>query len=144
MSRRITTRDLSVIRNGIARRSIVLVGLMGAGKSTVGRRLASRLGLIFKDADIEIEAAAGLTIPDIFATAGRAMIPTLIGGSPARTKAYVGTWLSTSVAVISRHAGSITHSPGRAPVTSTFAARATTEIPTSAAAGSVTASDALA
>ena len=43
---------------------------MGAGKSTVGRRLASRLGLIFKDADIEIEAAAGLTIPDIFAIYG--------------------------------------------------------------------------
>ncbi|WP_275431869.1 shikimate kinase, partial [Proteus mirabilis] len=45
-------------------------GLMGAGKSTVGRRLAGRLGMIFKDADNEIEAAAGLTIPDIFAISG--------------------------------------------------------------------------
>ena len=58
------------LRRALGSRSIVLVGLMGAGKSTVGRRLASRLGLIFKDADIEIEAAAGLTIPDIFAIYG--------------------------------------------------------------------------
>ena len=46
------------LRRALGLRSIVLVGLMGAGKSTVGRRLASRLGLIFKDADFEIEAAA--------------------------------------------------------------------------------------
>jgi shikimate kinase len=51
-------------------RSIVLVGLMGAGKSTVGRRLAQKLGLPFRDADHEIEAAAGMTIPDIFAVHG--------------------------------------------------------------------------
>lgn len=47
-------------------RSLVLVGLMGAGKSTVGRRLAQRMGRTFVDADDEIEAAAGLTIPEIF------------------------------------------------------------------------------
>ena len=47
-------------------RTIVLVGLMGAGKSAVGRRLAQRLGLNFVDADAEIEAAAGCTIPEIF------------------------------------------------------------------------------
>lgn len=58
------------LRRGLGLRSIVLVGLMGAGKSTVGRRLASRLGLLFKDADNEIEAAAGLTIPDIFSIYG--------------------------------------------------------------------------
>ena len=58
------------LRRALGTRSIVLVGLMGAGKSTVGRRLAQRLGLIFKDADHEIEAAAGLTIPDIFAIYG--------------------------------------------------------------------------
>lgn len=45
---------------------IVLVGLMGAGKSTVGRRLATRLELPFVDADTEIERAAGMTIADIF------------------------------------------------------------------------------
>jgi|SRR5438477_6101500 len=53
-------------------RSIVLVGMMGAGKSSVGRRLAARLGLNFLDADGEIEAAAGMTIPEIFATHGEA------------------------------------------------------------------------
>jgi shikimate kinase len=47
-------------------RSLVLVGLMGAGKSTVGRRLASALRLPFHDADQEIEAAAGCTISDFF------------------------------------------------------------------------------
>lgn len=56
----------TLIRRRLGRRSIVLVGLMGAGKSTVGRRLAGRLGLPFRDADHEIEQAAGLTIPEIF------------------------------------------------------------------------------
>jgi shikimate kinase len=52
-------------------RSVVLVGMMGAGKSTVGRRLAARLRLPFLDADLEIEAAhAGMTIPEIFAEHG--------------------------------------------------------------------------
>ncbi|RUN75204.1 shikimate kinase [Sphingomonas sp. TF3] len=51
---------------------IVLVGLMGAGKSTVGRRLAIRLGLPFVDADTEIETAAGMSIPDIFDRFGEA------------------------------------------------------------------------
>ena len=49
---------------------IVLVGLMGAGKSTVGRRLALRLGLPFVDADAEIENAAGLAVADIFERVG--------------------------------------------------------------------------
>jgi len=56
----------------LGRRSIVLVGMMGAGKSSVGRRLATRLGLIFVDADNEIEAAAGMSIADIFAAHGEA------------------------------------------------------------------------
>lgn len=53
-------------------RSVVLVGLMGAGKSSVGRRLAARLGFAFIDADTEIEKAAGATIPEIFASHGEA------------------------------------------------------------------------
>jgi shikimate kinase len=47
-------------------KTIVLVGMMGAGKTSVGRRLAAALGLPFRDADNEIEAAAGCTISDIF------------------------------------------------------------------------------
>jgi shikimate kinase len=58
------------ITAALGRRSIVLVGMMGAGKSTIGRRLAGRLRLPFLDADIEIEAAAGMSIPDIFETHG--------------------------------------------------------------------------
>lgn len=55
-----------------AKRTIALVGLMGAGKSTVGRRLASKLGREFYDSDIEIEKAAGLSIADIFSIHGEA------------------------------------------------------------------------
>jgi len=51
-------------------RSIVMVGMMGAGKTTVGRRLAARLGIPFTDADAEIEHAAGQSIGDIFANHG--------------------------------------------------------------------------
>lgn len=51
-------------------RTIALVGLMGVGKSTVGRRLAKRLGRAFVDADAEIEAAAAMTVSDIFAKLG--------------------------------------------------------------------------
>src|SRR5438309_146622 len=54
------------ISAALGRRSIVLVGMMGAGKSTIGRRLAARLRLPFMDADVEIETAAGMTIPEIF------------------------------------------------------------------------------
>lgn len=54
------------ILSALGARSIVLVGMMGVGKSTIGRRLAARLRLPFIDADTEIEAAAGMTIPEIF------------------------------------------------------------------------------
>ena len=53
-------------------RTITLVGLMGVGKSSVGRRLANALDLPFRDADAEVEAAAGRSIPDIFADLGEA------------------------------------------------------------------------
>ena len=53
-------------------RTIALVGLMGVGKSTIGRRLAQALELPFRDADQEIEAAAGRSIPEIFAERGEA------------------------------------------------------------------------
>jgi shikimate kinase len=53
-------------------RPLVLVGMMGAGKTTVGRRLAARLGRHFVDSDEEIERAAGMSIEDIFATHGEA------------------------------------------------------------------------
>ena len=55
-----------------APKTIALVGLMGAGKSSIGRRLAQTLGLPFMDADLEIEAAAGASIEEIFARDGEA------------------------------------------------------------------------
>src|SRR5271165_671564 len=60
----------SPVLSALARRSIVLVGMMGVGKSSVGRRLAARLSIPFIDADSEIEKAAGMTIPEIFARHG--------------------------------------------------------------------------
>jgi shikimate kinase len=60
----------AAVRERLGNRSVVLVGLMGAGKSTVGRRLAARLDLPFTDADTEIEAAAGMSVADIFAVHG--------------------------------------------------------------------------
>ena len=74
----------------LAGRSVVLVGLMGAGKTSVGRRLAARLGLAFRDADAEIERAAGCTIAELFARYGEAsfragerrVIRRLLSGEP--------------------------------------------------------------
>jgi shikimate kinase len=60
----------SAIVRALDKRSIVLVGMMGAGKSTIGRRLAGRLRLSFVDADAEIEAAASMSIAEIFETKG--------------------------------------------------------------------------
>jgi shikimate kinase len=85
------TQEADII-SALGRRSVVLVGMMGAGKSTIGRRLAARLGLRFMDADVEIEVAhAGMTIPEIFATHGEPyfrdgearVIARLLDGGPA-------------------------------------------------------------
>lgn len=62
--------DREELRAALGQRAVVLVGMMGSGKSSVGRRLANRLGLPFVDADTEIEMAAGMTIPEIFAQRG--------------------------------------------------------------------------
>ena len=71
-------------------RTIVMVGMMGAGKSSIGRRLANRLGMPFVDADTEIEQAANQSIPDIFEQYGEAyfrdgerrVIQRLLDGKP--------------------------------------------------------------
>jgi len=74
----------------LAGRTIVMVGMMGAGKSSIGRRLANRLGMSFVDADTEIEQAANQSIPDIFEQYGEAyfrdgerrVIQRLLDGKP--------------------------------------------------------------
>jgi shikimate kinase len=68
----VARRAAAPIVAALGNRSIVLVGMMGAGKSSIGRRLALRLGIPFVDADTEIEKAAGMSIPDIFASRGEA------------------------------------------------------------------------
>ncbi|HEY0424301.1 MAG TPA: 3-dehydroquinate synthase [Rhodopila sp.] len=90
MTRNTALRETIPIPDTIAGRSIVLVGLMGAGKTSIGRRLAARLGLPFRDADQEIELAAGCTIPELFARYGetafrdgeRRVIRRLLAGDP--------------------------------------------------------------
>jgi len=70
MARRSIAKEAELVRQRLGQRPIVLVGLMGAGKTSVGRRLADKLGVPFVDADHEIEAAAGKTIKEIFADHG--------------------------------------------------------------------------
>jgi shikimate kinase len=94
MSQTFTHSACRTIEGGIVdalgRRSLVLVGMMGAGKSSVGRKLAARLAIPFVDADTEIEAAAGMTIPEIFEVRGEAefrsgearVIARLLDGGP--------------------------------------------------------------
>jgi shikimate kinase/3-dehydroquinate synthase len=90
MTRNTALRESVALPEVLAGRSIVLVGLMGAGKTSIGRRLAARLGLPFRDADAEIELAAGCTIPELFSRYGegdfrageRRVIRRLLSGDP--------------------------------------------------------------
>ncbi len=72
MARRSIAKEALLVRQRLGARPIVLVGLMGAGKTSVGRRLAEKLEVPFVDADQEIELAAGKPIKDIFADHGEA------------------------------------------------------------------------
>ena len=66
----VATSPEADILAALGSRLIVLVGMMGAGKSSIGRRVAARLGIAFVDADVEIEEAAGMSIAEIFAAHG--------------------------------------------------------------------------
>ena len=68
----VATRTEATLVAALGRRSVVLIGMMGAGKSSIGRRVALRLDIPFVDADAEIEKAAMMSIPDIFASRGEA------------------------------------------------------------------------
>ena len=87
----------------LAGRSIVLVGLMGAGKTSIGRRMAARLGLPFRDSDAEIELAAGCSIAELFSRYGerdfrdgeRRVIRRLLGGGPLVLATGGGAFMDT-------------------------------------------------
>ena len=84
------------------RRSIVLVGMMGAGKSAVGAELSRRLHAPLRDTDVEIERAAAMTIPEIFARDGEAffrareseVLARVLGGPPAVVSTGGGAWMN--------------------------------------------------
>jgi shikimate kinase len=70
MPKTATTAEIEDTKSALGKRAIVLVGLMGAGKTSVGRRLAEKMDLPFVDADHEIEVAAGKTVAEIFSDDG--------------------------------------------------------------------------
>jgi len=72
MSDVVTPNGVTALAAALGSRSVVLVGMMGAGKSSIGRRLAGRMEIPFVDADIEIEKAAGMSIAEIFSAHGEA------------------------------------------------------------------------
>ena len=86
--------------------NFILVGPMGAGKSTVGRRLAARLGLEFIDSDAEIERRCGVDIPLIFELEGEA-------GFRAREKAMIGELATRDGIVLATGGGAVLDSDNR-------------------------------
>ena len=109
-------RQLADIRQSLGKNSLVLIGLMGAGKTVLGRRLAGALDLTFIDADGEIEAAAGQTVKEIFAEHGEAyfrtgerkVIARLLENGPQVLATGGGAYMDPETrAVIERHGTSI-------------------------------------
>ncbi len=121
------TQPESALTAALGRRSVVLVGMMGAGKSSIGRRLAARLAVPFVDADAEIEKAAGMSIAEIFSAHGESyfragetrVIARLLEGGPqvlatgggafmnAETRAAIrakgiSVWLRATLDVLNR------------------------------------------
>ena len=97
----------------LGKRSLVLVGMMGAGKSSVGRKLGQRLALSFVDADVAIEEAAGMSIPDIFETRGEAefragearVIARLLDGGPQVLATGGGAYMNGDTQDVIRRRG---------------------------------------
>jgi len=129
-------QSLNAIQAGLGGRSVVLVGLMGCGKSAIGRRLAAKLALPFVDADEEIEKAAGKSIEDLFAEHGepyfrdgeRKVLARLLRSGPqvlatgggafmnpdtreAIAEAGVSVWLRAELPLLVRRVGKRTNRP---------------------------------
>ena len=103
----------NLIRTWLGQRSIVMVGLMGCGKSSVGRRLAAEIAVPFVDADDEIEKAAGMTIPEIFSLYGedyfrsgeRRVIARLLQGGPQVLATGGGAYMNAETRTSVREQG---------------------------------------
>lgn len=102
--------DLADVRDALGGRAVVLVGMMGVGKTTIGRKLAQLLRLPFRDADQEIEKAAGRSVVDIFATLGepefrrgeRRVVARLLGGPPLVLSTGEGAFLDAETRALMR------------------------------------------
>lgn len=105
-----TAADLADVRDALGGRAVVLVGMMGVGKTTIGRKLAQLLRLPFRDADQEIEKAAGRSVVDIFATLGepefrrgeRRVVARLLGGPPLVLSTGEGAFLDAETRALMR------------------------------------------
>ena len=104
--------DTTSVTNTASGRSIVLVGMMGVGKSTIGRLLAGKLGLDFVDSDEQIEAAAGMPISEIF---GRFGEPGFRDGE----RRVIARLISEGPKVIATGGGAFINDETRAPVSYT-------------------------
>ena len=101
------------VRSWLGTRSVVMVGLMGCGKSSVGRRLAAALDVAFVDADEEIETAARMTIPEIFSLHGedyfrngeRRVIGRLLAGGPQVLATGGGAFMNAETRANIRQSG---------------------------------------
>jgi shikimate kinase len=87
---------------------ILLVGMMGAGKSTVGEQLAERLGCVYRDSDADVEAATGMTVPEIFASQGEEAFRAV------ESTALLQACASPEPSVISVAGGAVLSMPNRA------------------------------
>ncbi|HEY1932895.1 MAG TPA: 3-dehydroquinate synthase [Acetobacteraceae bacterium] len=110
MTRNTALRETIALPDTLSGRSVVLVGLMGAGKTSIGRRLAARLGLPFRDADTEIELAAGCSIPELFERYGerafrdgeRRVIRRLLSGDPLVLAFGGGAFMDAETRAVTR------------------------------------------
>jgi shikimate kinase len=101
----LSTSAIATLIAAVGSRSIVLVGMMGAGKSSIGRRLGTRLGLPFIDADTEIEERAGMTISELFEKYGEAyfragearVIARLLDGGPRVLATGGGAFMNANI-----------------------------------------------
>jgi len=113
MTRNTGFRDIVPLPETLAGRSVVLIGLMGAGKTSIGRRLAGRLGLPFRDADTEIEQAAGCTVSELFERYGEAefragerrVIRRLLSAEPVVLATGGGAYMDASTRAAIREEG---------------------------------------